>query len=183
MDSMNNWALKFIRWGMGLTILGLVTGYLPLGHYLMVGAIPSCPAAPIHGHTVLLSFVGMTVFGLVYHVLPSWMGATPPPLALIRTHFWLSVAGVIGVCVNGTLVYEVITHLQPRFYYIGVSGTMARNIWFGLDGFFLTLYGIGSVIFLFIVLTRTSYARAGSRVETNAGRMAREWQPRGGETA
>jgi hypothetical protein len=30
---MNNWALKFIRWGMGLTVLGLITGYFPLGHY------------------------------------------------------------------------------------------------------------------------------------------------------
>jgi hypothetical protein len=33
---MDNWALKFIRWGMGLTVLGLITGYFPLGHYYIV---------------------------------------------------------------------------------------------------------------------------------------------------
>ena len=32
MDAMNNWALKFVRWGMGLSVVGLVTGYVPLGH-------------------------------------------------------------------------------------------------------------------------------------------------------
>ena len=61
MDTINNCALKFIRWGMGLTVLGLITGYFPLGHYLMKDALPSCPTAPVHGHTILLSFVGMTM--------------------------------------------------------------------------------------------------------------------------
>lgn len=159
MDALNNSALKFVRWGAGLTMLGLVTGYFPLGHYLMTDAMPSCPTAPVHGHVIMLSFVGMTMFGLAYRALPAWMGNRLPPLGLIRTHFWLAVAGVIGVVVNGTIVYEALGHLvQPGFYYLEADGQFVRNLWFGLDGAFLTLYGVGCVIFLYIVMTRTAYA-------------------------
>ena len=91
---------KFVRWGMGLSIVGLIAGYVPLGHYLMMGAIPSCPAAPVHGHAILLSFVGMTMFGLAYRALPAWMGPSEPPVGLVRMHFWLAVAGVLGVAIQ-----------------------------------------------------------------------------------
>jgi hypothetical protein len=155
---MDNWALKFIRWGMGLAILGFVTGYFPLGHYLMAGAIPSCPAAPVHGHTVLLSFVGMTLFGLAYRALPVWMRDSEPPLKLVRLHFWLVASGVIGVCVNGTIGYEVLNLLvQPRFYYLGTQAERVRNLWFAIDGLFLTAYAAGCCVFLYILMSRATY--------------------------
>ena len=162
MNSLTNWALKFIRWGMGLTVLGLVTGYFPLGHYLMMGAIPSCPSAPIHGHTILLSFVGMTLFGLVYRALPSWMPGEPP-LSLVRLHFWLTVLGVIGVCANGTIGYELIGAFRSDFYYAGASPA-ARNLWFAIDGAFLTMYAAGCLVFLYIVIKKTSYSAAAAAV-------------------
>jgi len=147
MDSMSNWALRFVRWGMGLTILGLITGYFPLGHYLMKDA--SCPAAPVDGHTILLSFVGMTVFGLTYRALPGWMGSGAPPLGLVRAHFWLAVIGILGVCINGALGYGTLAlFLQPDFYYNGSEGQTVRNLWFGIDDGFLTLYAAGCVILL-----------------------------------
>jgi hypothetical protein len=158
-DSIQNCALKFVRWGLGLAALGLLFGFAPLGHYLLDDAIPSCPSAPIHGHVVLLSFVGMPMFGVIYQVMPAWMETPSLPLNLVRLHFRLAVAGIIGVLVNGAIVYEVLSHfLQPGFYYNGPDGQWVRNIWFGIDGAFLTLYGIGCVIFLSIVLKRTSYA-------------------------
>ena len=159
MDSMNNWALKFIRWGMGLTVLGLVTGYVPLGHYLMLGAIPSCPSAPVHGHTVLLSFVGMTMFGLAYRALPSWMQGEPP-IRLVAVHFWLTAVGVIGVCINGTIGYELLSLVRPDFYYNGAATQTVRNAWFAIDGVFLSIYGAGCIVFLYIVMKKTSYAAA-----------------------
>ena len=163
MDTAQNCALRFVRWGMGLTVLGLVSGFFPLGHYLLDDAIPSCPSAPIHGHVVLLSFVGMPMFGVIYQVMPAWMERATLPLSLVRMHFRLAVAGIIGVLVNGAIVYEVLGHVvQPGFYYNGEEGQFARNIWFGVDGAFLTLYGIGCLIFLRIVLTRTSYRTAGT---------------------
>ncbi len=163
MDSMNNWALKFIRWGMGLTVLGLITGYFPLGHYLMMGAIPSCPSAPVHGHTILLSFVGMTQFGLVYRALPAWMTGEPP-LRLVRAHFWLITIGVIGVCLNGTVGYELIGLFRPEFYYAGAAAPAARNLWFAIDGAFLTTYAAGCIVFLYIVVNKTSYTAATATV-------------------
>jgi nitric oxide reductase large subunit len=143
---------------MGLAVIGLFVGYIPLGHYLMQGAIPSCPAAPVHGHTILLSFLGMTVFGLGYRALPTWMGDTQAPLGLIRAHFWLAVVGVIGVTINGTFGYELLGTVQPNFYYLAGDGAGIRDLWFGIDGIFLTLYGIGCLIFLHVFMTRTSYS-------------------------
>jgi hypothetical protein len=163
-DSMNNWALKFVRWGMGLAVLGLVTGYFPLGHYLMKDALPSCPTAPVHGHTILLSFVGMTMFGLAYRALPAWMQGIEAPLALVRWHFWLAVIGIVGVSVNGTIGYELLGLLQPDFYYAGSAGQNVRNLWFAIDGAFLTLYAAGCFVFLYIVVGKTSYARAAAAV-------------------
>jgi hypothetical protein len=171
MDSMNNWALKFVRWGMGLSILGLITGYFPLGHYLMKDALPSCPTAPVHGHTILLSFVGMTLFGLAYRALPAWMGNGEPPLALVRAHFWLAVVGIIGVCANGTIGYEALGLVQRDFYYSGDAGHALRNLWFGIDGVFLTLYAGGCVIFLYILMTKTAYAPAADGLTQAAPRL------------
>lgn len=164
MNSMNDWALKFIRWGMGLSVLGLITGYFPLGHYLMKDALPSCPTAPVHGHTILLSFVGMTMFGLAYRALPAWMHGIEPPLTLVRWHFWLTTVGVIGVCLNGTIGYEVLGVFRPDFYYAGADAQNIRNLWFGIDGAFLTLYAAGCSLFLYVVVTNTSYGRAAATV-------------------
>jgi hypothetical protein len=158
-DSMSNWALKFIRWGAGLTVLGLVTGYFPLGHYLMLGAIPSCPSAPVHGHTILLSFVGMTLFGLTYRALPAWI-AGEPPLRLVRWHFWLAVVGVLGVVANGTIGYSIIGAIDSGFYYAAAGPAALRNLWFAIDGLFLTIYAAGCIVFLYVVKSKTRYAPA-----------------------
>ena len=169
---MHNWALKFLRWGMGLSMLGLVTGYLPLGHYLMKDSLPSCPSAPVHGHTILLSFVGMTIFGLAYRALPTWMAGREAPLKLVRLHFWLAVGGVLGVCANGTIGYALIgTLLQPDFYYLGSASQTARNLWFAIDGVFLTMYAAGCAVFLYIVVKKTEYAPETPAVRTS-GRPA-----------
>lgn len=165
MSSMSDWGLKFVRWGMGLALFGLVSGYFPLAHYLMKDSLPSCPTAPIHGHTILLSFVGMTMFGLVYAALPLWLQGGEAPVRLVRAHFRLAVTGVLGVALNGTLGYEAIKHLwQPEFYYNGASGQDLRNLWFGIDGMFLTLYAAGCGIFLYILVKKTTYVRAVARV-------------------
>jgi hypothetical protein len=158
MNTLSDWALKFVRWGSGLGVVGLITGYFPLGHYLMKDSLPSCPAAPVHGHTILLSFVGMTIFGLAYGVMPQWLAAKEPPLSLVRTHFWLVVFGTIGVCVNGTIGYEVLAmFVKPGFYYAGHAAQGVRNLWFGIDGIFLSIYGAGCGVFLYVLMKHTAY--------------------------
>ncbi len=152
---MNNLALRFIRWGTGLLVLGLITGYGPLGHYLMGGAIPSCPAAPVHGHSILLGWVGMTLFGLVYRVLPDWSGGKPPALGLARAHFYCCVAGMLGAFANGTVGYSILKLINDGFYY--QPDMPLLRIWFGVSGVFLTLYGVGCGLFLWVVLKSTAY--------------------------
>jgi len=158
MSSLNDWSLRFVRWGMGLAVLGLLTGYLPLGHYLMKDSLPSCPAAPVHGHTILLGFVGMSLFGLLYRALPGWSGRVAVPMALVRAHFWLAVVGTLGACINGTIGYELLAvSVQSDFYYLGPAGQNVRNLWFAIDGLFLTIYGVGCLIFLYVLAKTTAY--------------------------
>ena len=153
MHTAADWGLKFVRWGSGLGIVGLILGYLPLGHYLMKDAIPSCPSAPVHGHGILLSFVGMTLFGLVYLAMPGWREAGGPPAKWMRMHFWLVVVGTIGVALNGTIGYEVLgIFAQPHFYYMGSAAQGVRNLWFAIDGVFLTVYGLGSAVFFYVLM-------------------------------
>ena len=54
-------------------------------------------------------------------------------------------------------VFEVF--VQPSFYYNGHDGQSARNLWFAIDGVFLTIYGVGSGIFLYVLLKHASYDR------------------------
>lgn len=154
---MENLALRFIRWGAGLLVLGLLLGYLPLGHYLMGDTTPSCPAAPVHGHGVLLGWVGMTLFGLVYRALPAWGGGGAPSLGLARAHFALSVVGALGVVVNGTLGYQLLDRVSRGFYY--TPDRPVLHLWFAVDGLFLSLFGVGCVLFLVVLLRSTSYRR------------------------
>ncbi len=156
---MDNLALRFIRWGTGLLVLGLVTGYGPLGHYLMGGSIPSCPAAPVHGHSILLGWVGMTLFGLVYRVLPNWSNGQPPALGLARAHFTCCVVGMLGAFANGTFGYAVLKLINDSFYY--QPDMLLLRIWFGVTGVFLTLYGVGCGLFLWVVLKSTAYGEDG----------------------
>lgn len=148
-------SLRFVKWGTGLLMLGLWTGYGPLHHYLAGHMQPSCPWAPVHGHVILLGWVGFTLFGLVYQALPGW--GTPGPRApkLAAAHFWLSLVSVLGVWANGIMGYRIINRLSPGFYY--KPDVEKLRIWLSIDGAFLTLFGIGCVLFLLVVFANMRY--------------------------
>ena len=150
---MDNLALRFIRWSAGFLVFGLLTGYGPLGHYLMGGVKVACPAAPVHGHVALLGWLGMAVFGLVYKALPSWMSGAPPSLGLAKAHFYACVTAVLGVLINGIAGYQLLNRVSHHFYY--KPDTQILNLWLSIDGAFLTLYGIGCACFLVVVLAST----------------------------
>ena len=142
-------ALRFVKWGTGLLVLGLLTGYGPLGHYLHGGVKIACPWAPVHGHVALLGWLGMTVFGLVYHALPDWGTPSASATKLAKGHFWLAVIGVLGVWANGILGYRLIGKISPGFYY--KPDTPRLNLWLSIDGWFLSLFAIGCVLFMLVV--------------------------------
>jgi hypothetical protein len=135
--AMDNLALRFIRWSSGLLVLGLITGYGPLGHYLMAGVKVACPWAPIHGHVALLGWLGMAVFGLVYKALPSWAHGVLPSLRLAQAHFYVCAVAVLGVLANGIIGYRILDVFFAGFYY--EPKTAVLNLWLSIDGAFLTL--------------------------------------------
>ena len=160
---MDNLALRFIRWSAGFLVLGLLSGYGPLGHYLMGGVTVACPWAPIHGHVALLGWLGMAVFGLVYKALPSWANGASPSLDLARVHFYACVVAVIGVLLNGILGYRLLDLFFEGFYYQPKQAVL--NFWLSVDGVFLSLYGLGCGFFLAVVLRSTRYAPGAATVE------------------
>jgi nitric oxide reductase large subunit len=152
---MDNLALRFIRWGAGLLLLGLLTGYGPLGHYLHGGVEVACPWAPIHGHAALLGWIGMTLFGLVYQALPRWASERSPSFRLAKAHFYICVIAVLGVLINGIFGYRALDLISPSFYYI--PDKQVLNLWLSIDGVFLSLYALGCALFLSAVVRSTTY--------------------------
>lgn len=158
---MKQMSLRFVRWGAGLLVLGLVTGYGPLHHYLGGGVTASCPWAPTHGHVVLLGWVAFTLFGLVYRVLPDWGAPSAVALKLTAIHLWVSVVSVLGVYTNGIFGYRLLDHLSPDFYY--KPDPEKLRLWLAIDGWFLTLFGLGCVLFMLVLFGTT---RQGGRQAT-----------------
>ncbi len=148
-------SLRFVRWGTALLVLGLWTGYGLLHHYIHGGVDQSCPWAPIHGHVILLGWVGFTLFGLVYRTLPDWGVVKPRALELAAVHFWLSVVSVLGVFANGIFGYRYLDQLSPSFYYRPDQDTL--QLWLLIDGGFLTLFAVGCLFFLLVVFTSVKY--------------------------
>jgi heme/copper-type cytochrome/quinol oxidase subunit 1 len=129
-------------------LVGVWTGYGPLHHYIHGGTDPSCPFAPVHGHVILLGWVGLTLFGLVYRALPPGPAdGRSPRLAAI--HLWLSVISVLGVMLNGIFGYRYLDRLSPSFYYIPDFPTL--RLWLLIDAGFLTLYALAGVLFVIVV--------------------------------
>lgn len=104
----------------GLLMLGLLTGYGPLGHYLSGGVAHACPWAPVHGHVATLGWMGMTRFGLVYRAVPSWANGATPALRLAHAHFIVCVIAVLGVFANGIIGYRILDAI--------VDGLGARRV-------------------------------------------------------
>src|SRR5260370_11505248 len=147
-------SLRFIRWGAGLLVIGLLTGYGPLGHYLMGGVKVRCPWAPVHAHVALLGWVSFTLFGLVYRAMPDWGSPSAAAVKTAAVHFWLSVISVLGVWINGTWGYRFLDRLSPGFYYKPDQATL--GLWLKIDGGFLTLFGVGCIPYIWGLLGITS---------------------------
>ena len=155
-------SLRFVKWGTGLLVLGLMTGYGPLAHYLHGGVEVQCPWAPVHAHVALLGWIGFTIFGLVYRALPDWGTPTPRAAQLAKGHFWLSVISVLGVYANGLFGYRLLNRISPGFYYKPDKATL--NLWLSIDGWFLTLYAFGCLLFMLVVFANVRYEVQDDRV-------------------
>ena len=71
----------------------------------------------------------------------------------------LSVIGTIGAWANGTFGYAVLGLVSPGFYYLPEMKML--RVWFSISGVFLTLYGVGCALFLWVLLRSTAYRAEG----------------------
>jgi len=117
----------------------------------------ACPWAPVHGHVVLLGWVGFTLFGLVYRALPDWGTPRPRAAKLAAAHFWLSLLAVLGVWANGIYGYRYLDALSPGFYYRPDEEKL--RLWLAIDGAFLTVFAVGAILFLLVVFGSVDYER------------------------
>lgn len=82
-----NISRNFLVIGVLYLIVGICFG-------IYMGASDDHTLAPVHAHINLLGFTLMTLFGILYRVIPTLAGS-----ALARWHFWLHQLGVLVLLV------------------------------------------------------------------------------------
>lgn len=137
----DQWVTRFLRWSMIFMLIGLASGFGPVGHYMLHGDTRQCSWAPVHGHLLLLGWLGMTAFALTYRALGARNGDRLRERH-IRRHFQLCVTGVLGVLIHGVVGAVVLSALGER-----LDTMTANRLWYGIDGLFLTVYAIGCLYF------------------------------------
>jgi len=90
---MERYPKLFILAAVGYLLAGVMLG-------LAMGLLPATPYITrfVHVHLNLLGFMAMFIYGVAYHILPRF---NAKPLAypnLVKVHFYLVNAGLIGMC-------------------------------------------------------------------------------------
>lgn len=113
-------------------VIGVAYLLLGIGLGMYMGGSGDHSLAPLHAHINLLGFTLMTVFGLVYRVIPA-MGAT----TLARAHFWLHQAGalillaMLSMLLTGRITEAGMAPLAPLAELLVLLGvaSFAYNVW------------------------------------------------------
>jgi hypothetical protein len=143
---------KYIRWGFGLFIFGLVIGFVPMAHY-MHGSFETVGEAFLKNVTlwwgcawtlaVYVAQVGslaMIVIGLCYVVLAR-EGAMTSVMGGARMAPALCAGGIIAEFVAGFAGYYAVLAVRPNFYYAPVRAGIL--VWLGLQGVCIAIYIAG----------------------------------------
>ena len=143
---------KYIRWGLGLFVFGLVIGFVPLAHY-MHGSFETVGEAFLKNVTlwwgcaftlaVYVAQVGslaMIVIGLCYVVLAR-DGAMTSVTSAERMAPALCAGGIIAEFVAGFAGYYAVAAVWPNFYYTPVAA--GKVAWLGLQGVCIAIYIAG----------------------------------------
>ena len=143
---------KYIRWGLGLFVFGLVIGYGPWLHY-MHGALEDvreaflknvtlwfgCPwTLPVY--VTQLGGLSMVVIGLCYLVFAR-DGAMGPIAGGERMGPSLCSVGIIAEFVFGFPLYFAVNAIWPDFYFTPIQA--GKWTWLGIQGVCILIYAIG----------------------------------------
>jgi hypothetical protein len=144
--------VKFVRWGLGLFLFGLVAGYGPWLHY-MHGALEEvhevflknvtlwfgCPwTLPVY--VTQLGGLSMIVLGLCY-VTFAREGSLSTISGLERVAPSICATGVIAEFVFGFPLYFAVNAIWPNFYYTPID--QGKWTWLGVQGACIMIYLIG----------------------------------------
>ena len=145
---------KFVRWGLGLFVFGLVTGYGPWLHY-MHGALEEVGAAFLKNvslwwgcpwtlavYVPQLGGLGMIAFGLCYIVFAR-DGAMTSVTNADRAAPVLCAVGIITEWVFGFPLYFAVNAVWPNFYYTPISA--GKWTWLGMQGVCIAIYVAGAI--------------------------------------
>jgi len=145
---------KFVRWGLGLFVFGLVTGYGPWLHY-MHGALEEvheaflknvtlwfgCPwTLPVY--VTQLGGLGMIAFGLCYIVFAR-DGAMVSVTNADRAAPTLCAVGIVTEFAFGFPLYFAVNAVWPNFYYTPISA--GKWTWLGVQGVCIAIYVTGAM--------------------------------------
>ena len=149
-------AAAFIRWGLGLFILGLIMGYAPLVHYLQ-RAIEGPIGVPLENLTlwlgcpyaVQIGALSMIAIGAVYGLFPADKLEAE---SRDYTALWLCVGGLIAIVIAGYVGYFVLNT-------ISLSGTQParETVWIYALSFSAAAYLIGVALAYASILQITYY--------------------------
>jgi len=151
-------AAAFVRWGLGLFILGLIMGYAPLVHSLQ-RAVEGPFGMPLENLTlwlgcplaVQIGALGMIVIGAVFGLFPAdeLEAETRDYTAL-----WLCIGGLIAIAVVGYAGYFVLNTLSRS-----LPGTQParETVWLYALSFSAAAYLIGVALAYVSIVQITSY--------------------------
>jgi hypothetical protein len=145
---------KYIRWGLGLFIFGLVIGFVPMAHY-MHGSFEPVGEAFLKNVTLWwgcawtlavyvtqLGSLAMIAIGLCYVVLGR-DGAMTAVTNAERMAPALCAGAIIAEVVAGFAGYYAVLAVWPNFYYAPIrAGILA---WLGLQAVCISIYVLGVI--------------------------------------
>jgi hypothetical protein len=148
--------VRFVRWGLGFFIFGLIFGFGLLGYYFH-GTIESAMLKeggaqwlnyPWTFGTYVLQVggLGMVAIGAVYWLLP---GDKLETESMDHTALWLCIAGLVATFLTSYVGYFVANAIWPSFFY--ESLTQGMNAWIMSQAVSVALYLFGVVLAFFSI--------------------------------
>jgi hypothetical protein len=148
-------AARFIEWGLGLGLFGLLLGFGIIAHYLHGAQHPTgeeflknislwfaCPWT-LSVYTIQLGGLGMVVYGVVFLVL----GKLHPEVEVGpsgQAAFWLSVVSLLAIFCTGYAGYFAFDAVWPQFYYKPVEA--GKNAWLLAQAACIAGYFVASIL-------------------------------------
>jgi len=90
---------RIVVWYLRMSVIYFVLGAF-LGVAMLIWPENSGMYIDIHVHFNLLGFMSMMIYGVGYHILPKFSGATIYSPSIMTIQFWLANIGLVGMAVS-----------------------------------------------------------------------------------